>query len=140
MSRTICSHRHIGSRPRQCLVTSSHPCMCTWLLECCLLPLSLPRSQVLLPPLPDSCHGAWREFHGRSPVQLRHRKHGQPGLCHTPTQVMSPRTWSSQTPMSSTSRPSSDIYFQELPRRHSLFLQPRHRRRRARQASCSRGR
>ena len=27
-------------------------------LECCLLPVLLPPVQVLLPPLPDSCHGA----------------------------------------------------------------------------------
>ena len=57
--------------------------MCTWLFERPLPCLSLLLPQVLLPPLPDSCHGAWREFHGRSPVQLQLREHGQPGLCHT---------------------------------------------------------
>ena len=41
MSHPTCSHRHIGSRPRPCLVTSSHPCMCTWLFERPLPYLSL---------------------------------------------------------------------------------------------------
>ena len=44
-------------------------------------------------------------------MQLQLREHGHP-MSH-PTQVMSPRTWSSQTPKSSTSRPS-DIYFQDI--------------------------
>ena len=56
----------LALEPRPCLVTSSHPCMCTWLFERSLPPVSHLLPQVLLPPLPDSCHGAWREFHGRS--------------------------------------------------------------------------
>ena len=39
---------------------------CALVLECSLHPVSLLLPQVLLPPLPDSCHGAWRDFHGRS--------------------------------------------------------------------------
>ena len=82
MSHLTCSHCHIGSRASQCHFTSSHPFMCTWLFELplpCLFLLLPP----VLPPLPDTCHGACRELHGRSPVQLQFREHGQPGLCHT---------------------------------------------------------
>ena len=57
------------------------------LVSCCLSvlysPVSLLFPQVFLPLLPDVYPGAWREFHGRSLVQLQLREHGQPGLCHT---------------------------------------------------------
>ena len=57
------SYVTLAQGPRPCLVTSSHPCMCTWLfLERSLPPVSLLLPQVLLPPLPDSCHGAWRSM------------------------------------------------------------------------------
>ena len=65
---------------------------CALVLECSLHPVSLLLPQVLLPPLPESCHGAWRDFHGRSPVQLQLREHGQPGLCHT-RHMWSTRLW-----------------------------------------------
>ena len=92
-----------GSRPR--LVTSSHPCMCTWLFDLSSSlslstssPSSSSTSSWFLPwcltttpwmtPCETPLSGAWSAW----------------TMSH-PTQVMSPRTWSSQTPMSSTSRP-----------------------------------
>ena len=75
---------HVAQVSSVCLHFHPWSSACALVLECCLLPrVSLPCSQILLPLLPDSFHGAWREFHGRSLVQLQLREHGQPGLCHT---------------------------------------------------------
>ena len=88
--RTVCrcialmrTLSHVAQVSSVCLHFHPWSSACAPFLECSLHTVSLLRPQVLLPPLPDSCHGAWREFHGRSPVQLQLREHGQPRLCHT---------------------------------------------------------
>ena len=105
-----------------------------------LPPVSLLLLQVPLPPLPDSCHGAWREFHGRSLVQLRLREQWSAWTMSHPTQVMSPKDMELADTNELNLATSSDIYFQDILEDTSVLLQPRHRRRRARQASCNRGR
>ena len=83
-ARHLCVHTsHVAQVSSVCLHFHPWSSTCALVLECLLPCVSLLRPQVLLPPLPESCHGAWREFHGRSPVQLQLREHGQPGLCHT---------------------------------------------------------
>ena len=74
---------HIGSRPRS--VISPHPIR-TCALGCFLSVLFLlsfyllPKSFFHLFLIPAMVPG---ELHEYSPVQLRHREHGQPGLCNT---------------------------------------------------------
>ena len=77
------SYVTLAQGPRS--VFPSHPWSwsCALVLECCLLPVLPPPAQVPLPPLPDSCHGAWWRLHEHSPVQLRCQEHGQPELCHS---------------------------------------------------------
>ena len=66
------------------LVAQVSPCVSFHVIHACALvfgclsvlssPVSLLLPPVLLPPLLDVHPGAWREFHGRSPVQLQLRK------------------------------------------------------------------
>ena len=80
-----CVHTsHLAQVSSVCLHFHPWSSACALVLECSLLPrVSLPCSPVLLPPLPELHHGVWRELHGRSPLQLQLREHGQLGLCHT---------------------------------------------------------
>ena len=106
-------HRTCGSSLALCVIPC-HPCMrtCVWLLECSLLPsVSLFRPQVLLPPLLESCHGAWREFHGRSPVRLQLREHGHYGFCQSFTGC-EPKDMEFADTNERNFATSSDIYFQ----------------------------
>ena len=110
--RTVCwctcvHTSHLWLKVSPCV--SFHIIHACALVSCLLSGLSSPVSLLLhpvpLPALPDVQLGAWWDLHWRSPVQLQLGEHGHSGLCHTPSQVMSPRRWSSQTPMSWTSRP-----------------------------------
>ena len=84
---------HVAQVSSVCLHFHPWSSACALVLECSLHTVSLLLPQVLLPPLPDSCHGAWRDFHGRSPVQLQLREHGQPGLCHTRHKERCKKKW-----------------------------------------------
>ena len=79
---------------------------CALVIERFLPSVLLPPAEVPFPPFLDSCHGVWwrlRMTHCATPPS---GAWSHLAMSH-PTQVMSPKTWSSQTPMSSTSRPPS---------------------------------
>ena len=138
----ICVHTsHVAQVSSVCLHFHPWSSTCALVLECCLLLcVSLLRPQVLLPPLPESCHGAWREFHGRSPVQPQLREHCQPGLCHTRHRVWA-QGHGARRHQWAEPRDLQRYLLPERPRRHGFLPQRSWRRRQwACRIPCSCGR
>ena len=110
----MCSYIALVAQVSPCV--SFHVIYACALVSGCLSGLSSPVSLLLppvpLPALPDVHPGAWWDLHGKIPCATPASGAWSLWTMSIPSQVVSPRTWSSQTPMSGTSRPSSDIYFQ----------------------------
>ena len=128
--RTVCwctcvHTSHLWLKVSPCV--SFHIIHACALVSCSLSGLSSPVSLLLppvpLPALPDVHPGAWWDLHGRSPVQLQLREHGQPGQLHTRHRLWAQRHGAHRHQWAQP-RGLQRYLLPGLPRRYSLFIRP----------------